>query len=78
MGTEAVTLMIRVMQKNYNDNANIQQSLINSLERDLEKAQKEIMRIRHNVQVTLHHPHTDYLVEEALYRQDWLEDHHGC
>lgn len=78
MGAEAVALMITVMQQNAADNAFIQQSLINSLELDLEEANKTISRMRHNVQVTLRRPHTDYAVEEALYRQDWLEDHHGC
>lgn len=67
LGTDAMTLMLNLMQRNRNESETIRASLYESVQRDLDEANATIRRIRGNVMVVLSRPHTDAMVADALY-----------
>jgi hypothetical protein len=67
MGPDAVALLVNLMRASAAENGKIQLGLVDSLMRDLDAARAEISMIRANVTAVLAVPHTDYMVEAALW-----------
>jgi hypothetical protein len=74
MGPDAVALLIELMSRNDRETGKIQQDLIAALQRDYEATLAEVSMIRRNVMIVLRRPHTDLLIEEALFAARPLPD----
>jgi hypothetical protein len=74
LGTDAMTLILNLMQRNQADNEAIRASLYDSVQHNLDEARAETLRIRNNIQITLHRPHTDFMIADALYASYDYED----
>ena len=73
-GPDAVARLLEIMQRNSQETALLNRELVESLQRDLDEARRTIARIQHNIHVTLRYPHSDYMIEEALHRKDWMNE----
>jgi hypothetical protein len=67
MGPDTTALLINLMSQNDKEASKLHNDLIGSLQRDYDAALAEIAMIRRNVMTVLHRPHTDYMIEGALY-----------
>jgi hypothetical protein len=67
MGPDTAALLINLMSQNDREASRLHSELIGSLQRDYDQALAEIAMIRRNVMTALHRPHTDYMIEGALY-----------
>lgn len=77
-GPDAVALMLNLMQRNSAETGKLRQDLYDSLQHDLEEARAEVGRIRRNVSIVLHRPHTDAMVGGALFAAHDYTDPDAC
>lgn len=75
--SEALALVFNLMKKNSEESADIQNSLYASLENELQNTRRELDVLRSNIYTILHSPHTDFDLEDILYKTEYLPGRGG-